>query len=658
MIDLLTIMPLVRGLHLAATLSLLGSAGFIAWTLPAAGPPPDALRRRLTGVVGISGLIGVLAGTAWFALQAAAIAGAADLSDLWDALPVVAMHTRYGNILLVRLGLLLVATGLAWWGCGPTAVTVRAGAPLGAGPDKGVDRGPAPAMTWVYPIVPLAAVALGLQGLIGHAGATGGGAGDELVASEALHLIAAGIWLGALLPLMLTLFAVPPPLAALICERFTPIGLACVLVLAGTGLAQGLDLIGSLPALLGTPYGHFALLKISLFLVALVLAALNRLRLTDRLAAAAATARRHLLLSVSAETLAGLAIVCAAAFMASAPPAAHTAPVWPFAWRFSLVTVNEDAEFRREVVTSLLIIGSAVVLAFGAALWRRFRVVALAALAAAIAWRGPSLTLLTVAAFPTSFQTSPTGFSAASIVRGQALYGENCAACHGPDGAGNGPAAAARRIKPADLTMPHLWEHADGEMFWWLSHGVDDPEGGLAMPGFEGSLSVDDRWALIDYVRAHNAGVAMQQDEAFDVPVRAPGFPVTCSGVPASGTADLRAHVLLVTAGETGSQPPIPPQDGVSTIRLTLRDDARPAPGSCAAADPAARGAYAILANLAPDALAGAEFLVDPNGWLRAVHRPGAPGGWQSMDRLIAAIHAICANPITSPAGGGHEHHH
>jgi hypothetical protein len=207
--------------------------------------------------------------------------------------------------------------------------------------------------------------------------------------------------------------------------------------------------------------------------------------------------------------------------------------------------------------------------------------------------------------------------------------------------------------------MPQRWEHSDGEMFWSLSHGVDDPEGGLAMPGFEASLSADDRWALIDYVRAHNAGLAMQLDEAFDVPVRAPGFRVTCAGVNASSTADLRGHVVLVEAdGAADDQPPIPPRDGVSTVRLTLRDDARPASGMCAAADPAARGAYAVLANMPPEASGGTEFLVDPDGWLRAIRRPGTAGGWHSGNERIAAIQSIGASPIKPPSGDGHEHHH
>jgi mono/diheme cytochrome c family protein len=441
-----------------------------------------------------------------------------------------------------------------------------------------------------------------------------------------------------------------------VCERFSPIGLGCVLLLAGTGFAQGLQLIGSLPALFGTQYGHIALLKIALFLAALVLAAVNRLWLTDRLAMGATDAGRRLLVSVCSETCIGLTIVAAAAFMASSPPAAHTTPVWPFPWQFSLVTVNEDPELRREVIISLVAIGAALALLVGALLWRRLRLVALAVLVLAVVLRGPSFSLLAVEAYPTSFQTSPTGFAAASIVRGQALFARNCVACHGPDGNGNGPAAAALRIKPADLTQPHLWEHSDGEMFWWLTHGIDDPEGGLAMPGFGASLSPDDRWALIDYVRAHNAGVAGQQDAAFDVPVPAPAIAVTCAGLLASVMADLRGHAVHVVAGDAAPYE-VPPQGGVSTIDLALRDAATPREAGCVTADPAAWSAYAVLADLRPDELAGTEFLVDPNGWLRAVHRPGAAGGWHTND-LIAAVRSIYASPIKRPSGAQHEHHH
>jgi putative copper export protein len=327
MISLATAVALVRGLHLAAILSLLGTASFLTWMLPAASVVPDPLRRRLTRLWWISGLIAFLVGAAWFTIQSAAIAGADNLSDVIDALPVVAEHTRYGNVVLARLGFLLLATLVALIGGRADPVLL-------------------------YLTLILAAIALSLQGLIGHAGATAGAIGDGLVLSEAFHLLAAGIWLGALLPLWLSLRALAPAQAASVCERFTPIGLACVLVLAGTGLAQGFELIGSLPALFGTTYGHFAMLKITLFAVALALAALNRLWLTDRLAAGTAGARRHLLVSVSFETCVGLAIVTAAAFLASSPPAMRQMSMRPFSSQFNPLTERDEPKFRREGIVN------------------------------------------------------------------------------------------------------------------------------------------------------------------------------------------------------------------------------------------------------------------------------------------------------------------
>jgi len=42
---------------------------------------------------------------------------------------------------------------------------------------------------------------------------------------------------------------------------------------------------------------------------------------------------------------------------------------------------------------------------------------------------------------------------ATSAVGGQELFREYCAVCHGNDAKGTGPAAAALKVKPADLTL-------------------------------------------------------------------------------------------------------------------------------------------------------------------------------------------------------------
>jgi copper resistance protein D len=236
----------------------------------------------------------ILAGIGWLILETAAMASVATPSEVVQALPLVALQTHYGKVMLARLGLLLIAT-----------VFFR--------PDS---------TSRISIILLLTAAALSLQGFIGHAGAMGGERGAALTAFESLHLLAAGLWLGALMPLWLSLGRLPAASAQVVCMRFSPIGLGCVLVIAGTGLAQGLVLIGSPSALVDTDYGRIALVKISLFFVALALAALNRLWLTDRLTQA--NTPRLMQGSVASEAVVGLVIIIAAAFLASSMPPMHS----------------------------------------------------------------------------------------------------------------------------------------------------------------------------------------------------------------------------------------------------------------------------------------------------------------------------------------------
>src|SRR4051812_4617113 len=76
---------------------------------------------------------------------------------------------------------------------------------------------------------------------------------------------------------------------------------------------------------------------------------------------------------------------------------------------------------------------------------------------------------------------SPTAtLDAASVTRGSALFAANCASCHGVEGHGNGPAAAALDPKPIDFTSPFHRGHTDTDLITWISNGV----AGSAMPAF------------------------------------------------------------------------------------------------------------------------------------------------------------------------------
>jgi putative copper export protein/mono/diheme cytochrome c family protein len=631
MISPATTLALARGLHLAATLSLLGTVGFIAWVLPAAAADGGGMASRLIRLWRVSGGLALSIGVVWLVLQTAAIAGTADLGRIAAAMPVVAAHTRYGHVVLIRLGLVLVATLLA-----------------------GGSR------FRLYTALVLIAVAVGLQGLIGHAGAMGGGSGAALVAFESLHLLAAGLWLGALTPLWLCLGRLPAGAAADVCERFSPIGLGCVLVIAGTGLAQGTELIVSLPGLVGTHYGRIALLKIALFLAAVAFAAVNRLWLTDRLSRAATTARKWLRLSVSGETLIGLAIILTAAFLASSMPATHETPIWPFSWRPSL-DVLSDPYGRRQLLSILLpsaIVGALVI---AGSIWRQAFWLSLVAFAVTLALVGPKLVLLlTIDAYPTTFFTSPTEFAESSIVRGAALFAAKCAICHGVEAQGDGPIAKSLPVPPADLTAPHFWMHTEGDLFWYISHGMPSPDGTVAMPAFDKEISSGDRWALIDFLRAHNAGRSVAITGRWNMPTPAPQFDAVCANGSPVNLDDLRGRVLrfIANSEDLPSPPSVPDGRDVTTILLSPGRKIRPVGTACVATDPAVWNAFSILLGVGPEAMAGTQVLTDQSGWLRVRWRPGDPGDWNDPQDLARVISDILAHPLAVRAGAGYAHHH
>ncbi len=80
------------------------------------------------------------------------------------------------------------------------------------------------------------------------------------------------------------------------------------------------------------------------------------------------------------------------------------------------------------------------------------------------------------------------------LAQGKKLAETNCVPCHGTSGKGNGPAAAALPVKPADWTSPAVQSETDGEIFWKISNGRGP------MPPWK-YLPESDRWALVHFVR-------------------------------------------------------------------------------------------------------------------------------------------------------------
>src|SRR5262249_43267168 len=104
-----------------------------------------------------------------------------------------------------------------------------------------------------------------------------------------------------------------------------------------------------------------------------------------------------------------------------------------------------------------------------------------------------------------SGQSAPGGPSAgrAAPERGKNGYEAPDAICHGPRGAGDGPAAASLQLKPPSLEdSAMVAEMTPAYWLWRVSEGgAVEPyrSKGSVMPAYRDTLSIDDRWAVIAY---------------------------------------------------------------------------------------------------------------------------------------------------------------
>jgi copper resistance protein D len=176
------------------------------------------------------------------------------------------------------------------------------------------------------------ASAIALASLVwsGHAAASEGLAGTGHRLSDALHLIAGGIWFGAIAAFLILLRPTAEDvgqakvvLAARSLDQFARIGTICVLIIAATGLINLEMIVGIAQAgrMVGTTYGDLLIAKLLLFGLMLGLAALNRWRLTPAFAATASDASaRAMRRSLMFEGLAAAAILALVAILGVLEP--------------------------------------------------------------------------------------------------------------------------------------------------------------------------------------------------------------------------------------------------------------------------------------------------------------------------------------------------
>ena len=91
---------------------------------------------------------------------------------------------------------------------------------------------------------------------------------------------------------------------------------------------------------------------------------------------------------------------------------------------------------------------------------------------------------------------NPLPRTAQVLAIGKQKFTERCAVCHGSLATGVGSLTAAYGAKPANLQSQQFRDTPDGKIYWVIVNGKN------AMPSHAADLSVDQRWAVVHYVRA------------------------------------------------------------------------------------------------------------------------------------------------------------
>lgn len=258
-------------LVLARTGQYLGASGLFGGSLFLARQHLDLPSSNERRLLMASVLVLAVSTVAALVLQAAAMAGEdAPLADL-SMLGMVLTSTSFGYAVAARLAVTLTAI------------------PLLLGP---ATRG----RLWMMTLLGAAATLSLAWG--GHGVADEGGAGLLHLGADIVHLLAAGLWVGALGILVVMVMEHLAATGGITTRRldralsgFSGAGTLAVSLLILTGLVNCWFLIGPdhLAALATTLYGRILLAKLALFTAMLALAAAHRWRLTPRLEAAAAS---------------------------------------------------------------------------------------------------------------------------------------------------------------------------------------------------------------------------------------------------------------------------------------------------------------------------------------------------------------------------------
>jgi copper transport protein len=356
----------VRFLNYLSITLLLGGLAFvaIAW-LPGlravAGAEPAwqaasrAFARRFGLVLIAAILLGLFASLLGFLLQGASAAGLSLWASLKGAVLESTLEGRFGQVWGAR--------AIDWFLLGALLAGARASRrapipvlrPVSLGAD-GLALDPAPA-PWTLALVAIGALYLAITpALSGHASVQS--PVWAFLPSDLLHVLAASVWVGGIVCLLIALPVATRQLersdrTRLLLEtltRFSPLALAAVITIAVTGVLQAYIDVRSLDGLLNTTYGLLIIAKTVLLTVLIGFGWVNRERVIPALRRIVGTGAGTGAVGVTARrSMRGEALVMLSVFGVTAALVSYSPPIDAAAGPFSTNTTIGPAELEMTV---------------------------------------------------------------------------------------------------------------------------------------------------------------------------------------------------------------------------------------------------------------------------------------------------------------------
>jgi mono/diheme cytochrome c family protein len=109
-------------------------------------------------------------------------------------------------------------------------------------------------------------------------------------------------------------------------------------------------------------------------------------------------------------------------------------------------------------------------------------------------------------------QKNPLPSNKATLAAGKEAFGHSCVVCHGLDGQATGVPFADRMSPPIPSLASHqVQDYSDGQLKWVIDNGLA-PSG---MPASKGTLTDEEIWSIVTYIRHLPPAGSLGEPEAF-----------------------------------------------------------------------------------------------------------------------------------------------